>query len=99
MIYLDLLKKPNQALTFTHKGNLWNIRLTAGNGVMFADIHLNSETIVLGQRVVADMLIIPYRYLSQEGNFAILTNDGEIPWWEEFELRHELVFFTPEEAL
>lgn len=89
---IDVSAVPNQSLSFSEGGNLWDIRLVTAGHVMAADIHLNGEVVVLGQRVVADAPIIPYAYLSGQGNFVFLTQNGELPWWDQFGVDQELVF-------
>ena len=98
MITIDLMRTPNQSLTFTHEGVLWKLVIKVGNTTMVADISRNEEPLIRGTRIVADAPIMPYRYLSTDGNFAIATVDGEIPWWEKFGSDHTLVYLSPEEV-
>lgn len=97
MININLIKAPNQSLSFNEGSNLWEIRIVTANQVMAADILLNGDPVVLGQRIVAQAPIIPYPHLSEQGNFAILTQGEELPWWEGFETDQQLVFIFPEE--
>ncbi|URG13028.1 hypothetical protein B2_35 [Stenotrophomonas phage B2] len=89
---IDLAAVPNQSLSFHDGDNLWDLRFVTAGGVMAVDIHRNGEMVVLGQRVVADAPIIPYAYLSDQGNFVILSQGGELPWWEQFGVDQELMF-------
>src|SRR5690606_13964558 len=75
----------------------WELTIKTARRCMVADVVRDGRVLVQGQRIVADAPIIPYRYLSTQGNFAILTPDGELPWWESFGYTHMLVYMTPEE--
>ncbi len=98
MIEIPIIAAANQALTFTDPaGVLWELAIKAARQTMCADVVRDGRALVRGQRIVADAPIIPYRYLSTQGNFAILTSGGEIPWWEQFGDTHQLVYLTPEE--
>lgn len=97
MIEIDLIRVPNQSISVTIDDVLWELTIKAARRCMVADIVRDGRTLVQGQRIVADAPVIPYRYLSTQGNFAILTPDGEYPWWERFGDTHTLVFMTPEE--
>ncbi|WP_332611765.1 phage baseplate plug family protein [Achromobacter sp. ESBL13] len=59
---------------------------------------LGDTDLILGQRIIAEYPILPYRYLSQQGNFAILTRDGELPWWEEFGRSQSMIYLEPAEV-
>lgn len=98
MILIDLMPVPNQALSITVDEVLWELTFKAAGSIMAADIIRDGEAVVLGQRVVADAPIIPYAYLSEQGNFMFLTPQGEIPWWEDFGSTHTLVYLSPEEV-
>lgn len=98
MIVIDLIAVPNQYLSVTLNQVLWEITIKTVKGVMAADIVRDGRTLVSGQRIVADGPIIPYAYLSDQGNFAFLTPSGEIPWWESFGMTHTLVYLSPEEV-
>lgn len=98
MIEIPLIAVPNQSFTFTDpEGVLWELAIKTARRTMCADIVRDGRVLVQGQRIVADAPIIPYRYLSTQGNFAILTPDGELPWWQRFGDTHTLVYLTPEE--
>ncbi|USP46972.1 hypothetical protein J5J84_13145 [Alcaligenes faecalis] len=93
-----LLAVPNQAFSVTIDGVLWELAIKVGNSTMLADVKRDGIDLVLGQRIVAEFPILPYRYLSHAGNFAILTQDGELPWWEEFGRSQTLVYLEPSEV-
>lgn len=95
---ITLLAVPNQTFSATINGVLWELTIKAAIGTMLADVRRDGVDLVLGQRIVAEYPILPYRYLSHQGNFAILTRDGELPWWEEFGRSQSLIYLEPAEV-
>lgn len=95
---INLVPVPNQSFTVTINGILWELTIKVANQVMAADIIRDRRLLVAGSRILADTPIIPYEYLSTEGNFAIITPNGEIPWWKNFGDTHTLVYLTAEEV-
>ena len=95
---ITLLAVPNQTFSATINGVLWELTIKAAVGTMIADVKRDGVELVLGQRIVAEYPILPYRYLSHQGNFAILTRDGQLPWWEEFGRSQSLIYLEPAEV-
>lgn len=95
---ITLLAVPNQTFSATINGVLWELSIKVARGTMLADVRRDGVDLVLGQRIVAEFPILPYRYLSHRGNFAILTRDGELPWWEEFGRSQSLIYLEPAEV-
>jgi len=95
---IGLLAVPNQTFSATINGVLWELTIKVARGTMLADVRRDGVELVLGQRIVAEFPILPYRYLSHQGNFAILTRDGALPWWEEFGRSQSLVYLDPSEV-
>lgn len=95
---IALLTVPNQSLSATIDGVLWELTIKVARGTMLADVRRDGVDLVLGQRIVAEYPILPYRYLSHQGNFAILTRDGELPWWEKFGRSQSLIYLEPSEV-
>jgi len=95
---ITLLAVPNQTFSATINGVLWELSIKVARGTMLADVRRDGVDLVLGQRIVAEFPILPYRYLSHQGNFAILTRNGELPWWEEFGRSQSLIYLEPTEV-
>ncbi|MFD4837650.1 hypothetical protein ACFWP0_09085 [Achromobacter sp. NPDC058515] len=95
---ITLLAVPNQTFSATINGVLWELAIKVARGTMLADVRRDGVDLVLGQRIIAEYPILPYRYLSHQGNFAILTRDGELPWWEEFGRSQSLIYLEPAEV-
>ncbi len=95
---ISLLAVPNQTFSATINGVLWELTIKVAVGTMLADVRRDGVDLVLGQRIIAEFPILPYRYLSNQGNFAILTRDGELPWWEEFGRSQSMIYLEPAEV-
>ncbi|MEN4917576.1 hypothetical protein ABE485_02805 [Achromobacter spanius] len=95
---ITLLAVPNQTFSATINGVLWELTIKVARGMMLADVRRDGVDLVLGQRIIAEYPILPYRHLSHQGNFAILTRDGELPWWEEFGRSQSLIYLEPAEV-
>lgn len=97
MIIIDLIPVPNQSLTVTTDNVLWELTIKVADSMMVADVVRDGEILVQGSRIVEEGLLLPYRYLSLQGNFSILTPPGEIPWWEQFGDTHQMVYLSWDE--
>ena len=95
---ITLLAVPNQTFSATINGVLWELTIKVARGTMLADVRRDGVDLVLGQRIIAEYPILPYRHLSHQGNFAILTRDGELPWWEQFGRSQSLIYLEPAEV-
>jgi len=96
MLYIPIDSLPNQSLTITLDGNVYNITIKETNGCMSIDIERNGTIILQGMRLVANTGIIPYQYL-ENGNFAIETKDQELPYYTKFNDTQFLIFASSAE--
>lgn len=83
---------PNQQLIVTLDSNRWELTIKEARGVMCVDVMLNDEVLILGQRIVAGTPLLPYRYLQGSGNFVLLTDADELPYWTRFGIDQQLVY-------
>jgi hypothetical protein len=97
MQIIPLASVPNQSFTVTLDGNRWGFRIKAARDCMCADVSLNEQDVVLGQRIVAGTPVLPYRQLAIFGNFILLTDNDDLPDWEKFSTGQLLVYATPDE--
>lgn len=97
MLELDLQTTANQQFTAELNGRRVDMTFKAATSIMIVDIAVDEEIILRGHRLVAGEPMIPYRYLNQWGNFALLTENDELPWWEQFGVTQFLVFLFPSE--
>jgi hypothetical protein len=91
---ISLDATPNQELSVTLGGNRWDITIKETNGVMCCTLVLNDVEILSGQRIVAGSPLIPYRHLQGSGNFWILTEGDELPYYTEFGVSQQLVYMS-----
>ena len=95
---IPLQATANQSLTVTLDGNRWSLTIKSAGNVMAVDVDLNDAPILRGQRVVAGEPVIPYRRLyAGTGNFIFDTENGDLPWWEQFGVDQSLHYLTVEE--
>lgn len=87
---------PNQKFSLTVGNNRYAITLKTNGAVMLATIERNDVTIISGRRCVAGSPLIPFRYL-ESGNFVFVTQDGDLPWWEQFGVTQSLVYASQDE--
>lgn len=88
---------PNQQVIVSLDGNRWQLTIKAARGVMCADILLNDQTLLQGQRIVAGTPLIPYRHLQGAGNFLLLTENDSLPDWRRFGTDQQLIYASAEE--
>ncbi|MBC8954133.1 hypothetical protein [Xenorhabdus sp. PB62.4] len=84
---------PNQRLAVTLDEANWVITIKAARTMMVCDIQRDDVIVVQGSRLIPNTPLIPYAYLST-GNFALLTENHELPWWEKFESTQTLIYWS-----
>lgn len=87
---------PSQTLTVTIDNARYVLTLKVARGVLVCDISINDVVTVLGSRVLAGELLIPYEY-RETGNFLVLTVNQELPSYDQLGVTQTLVFLTPAE--
>lgn len=89
---------PNQSFDVTLEDTRYSFRFYACVGCMAFDLKRNGSDVVLGQRLVAGSLLIPYTHQYYgKGNFVVITNSDELPYYDEFGVSQFLVYFTAAE--
>lgn len=71
---------PNQRIDVSVGGVAWRIDIKAITGGMAASVWADNELLISGTRVLANSLILPFKYLSIYGNFVIDTGGNPIDW-------------------
>ena len=87
----------NQTFTVeTSDGYRWTFKIYEVSGCMAADIARDDEPLIVGVRLVAGSPVVTYPRLigSGPGEFLLITNDGEMPWWEKFGVSQYLYYYT-----
>ena len=103
MMQIPITNIPNQSLSFSADGNQYDIRIHAtsdngepGSEIMAFDITIYNIVIITGIRAVAGFPIIPSIYL-QNGNFVVLTNNDDLPDWNQFGISQQLMYASEAE--
>ena len=87
---------PNQRIDVSVGGVAWRIDIKAITGGMAATVWADNELLISGTRVLANSLIIPYKYLAIYGNFIIDSGGNPIDWLL-FGRSQSLYFLEPDE--
>lgn len=97
MIQIQIDAIPNQRFTILLEQERYQITLKETRGVMSATIVRNDVILVQGARMVAGTPLLPYNYL-EEGNFFLLTTNGDLPDYTKFGISQNLVYLTAAEV-
>jgi hypothetical protein len=91
---LALSAVPNQTFSTTLDSNRYTFAIYQCNGIMCYDITLNEQALISGQRLTNGTFLIPFfTYEGENGNFMLLTNNFQLPDYEQFGLTQTLVYF------
>jgi len=93
LINVPIAQLSNQSFSARLENARYNFTIKEARGIMVMDIIRNNVPIISGQRIVAGRGIIPYQYL-ENGNFVILTENDEIPYYTNFNDSQFLYYFT-----
>ncbi|WP_092876775.1 phage baseplate plug family protein [Izhakiella capsodis] len=88
---------PNQRLQIIVADNLWDLTIKAARKMMVCDIRCNEKVVMLATRATADAPLIPYTHLALAGNFAFITEQDALPWYEAFGKTQSLIFWGPDD--
>lgn len=100
MQQIQLAAVPNQSLSFTVDGNLWQITVKQAVTSMVMDITINDIRVISGTRIPGDDFIIPYPYIgTQLGNLMLTTERSLLPDYTQFGSTQQLFYWTPEEMV
>lgn len=94
MINIQLEPLPNQTLTFQQDGHFYAITIKACQDMMYASVTRDNVTISENSRLVAGGLMLPYAYQEDGGNLAIITDEGDAPWYEQFNNSQFLIYYS-----
>lgn len=98
MIEVPLQPVANQSLTVTLEGSRYGLTLKETHGVMSLDVVRDEVELLRGHRVVAAAPLLPYRFLQDGGNFVLLTENDELPYYAQFGFTQQLVYLTAAEV-
>jgi len=96
MITLVLEQTPNQTLHFSNNGVRYDATIKDINGIMSVDMSINLVPVITGHRIGAGIPFLPYKYI-EDGNFMIVTENDELPYWDKFGDTQTLFFVSADE--
>jgi len=96
MLEIKLAAVPNQEFSTTLNERFYNFRIVSVEGCAAVTISRDDVVLVQGARMVAGTPLLPYPYL-EDGNFVLLTQDGDLPDYEQFGVTQALVYATADE--
>ena len=100
MQQIELVIEEEQETGITIGSVQYAIRLFAFRNMMYIDISVNNQDIVLGKRVISNSWLVPDYATQGEGNmrFECYKADGkDHVWWEQFNTKFRLTTYTKEE--
>ena len=87
---------PNQRIDVSVGGVAWRIEIKSVTGGMAASVWADNEMLISGTRVLANILILPFKHLAIYGNFIIDCGGNPIDW-RLFGRSQALYFIEPDE--
>lgn len=93
---ITLQSVPNQRIDVSVGDVAWRIEIKAITGGMAASIWADNELLISGTRILANSLILPFKYLAIYGNFIIDSGGNSIDW-RLFGRSQALYFIEPDE--
>lgn len=98
MTEVPLQAVPNQSLTATLEGARYALTIKEAHGIMCVDVTRDGVELLRGHRIVSSAPILPYRFLQDAGNFVLLTENEELPYYSAFGFTQALVYLTAAEV-
>lgn len=98
MINIELKQLPNQELSITLDGNIYDITIRSTTNSTTATIARNGSTLISNTRILPLYPILPYQYL-EEGNFCLITDSDALPDYTLFGISQSLVYLTSAELV
>lgn len=97
MIEIDLQNIPNQEFVKIINDVKYDIRIRTFKGLTLMDIAIDDVDVKTGVRCMPNKIVIPYSYLTKDGNFYWYCKNDDYPNYKLFGITQQLVFFTNEE--
>lgn len=97
MLQIPLQAIPNQTLSIQVSANRWDLAIKEINGLMAMDFILNDVVLTLGVRMMPNEPLLIYAPYAQEGNFVLLTEEDEYPYYKLFGTSQSLIYASPTE--
>jgi hypothetical protein len=96
MLQIPISAVVNQTFSIVLDSIQYDLAIYLAKNVMAMDITRNNIPVLLGERLLPNSLIIPYRYL-ENGNFFMTSEDGQYPIYTEFGVTQFMYFLSQSE--
>jgi hypothetical protein len=97
MIEINVQQIPNQEFMRIIDNVRYTIKLRTFHDLTIADITINEKPVKNGVRVLANELLIPYKYLTKGGNFMFVCPNEDNPHYTKFGVTQQLVYLDDSE--
>jgi hypothetical protein len=101
MINIPVSNIPNQSLSIQIDNINYIIRIHAcndnqdlGTNILAVDIIKDNTIVVTGMRAVSGTPLLPYPYLTTDGNFIFVTQNDEYPNWRLLGVNQYLIYVS-----
>lgn len=95
---IPLQRTPNQVIETTIDGVEYAIKLsTVQNNMTVADVYADGVLLKAGVRCIPAERLIPYKYLTNGGNFFWYCLNDDYPYYEYFGVTQRLVYLNDAE--
>lgn len=96
---VTLAALPNQELFIQLDERAYQLTLhAAGSDTVGITIVRDGETLISGERIVANTPLLPYRY-QESGNFVFSTDGEALPDWQQFGITQFLTYVSADELI
>lgn len=96
MQLIPLMQVERQSLSILVENTQYEISVKDCNGIMAVTIVRDSVTVVENRRAVASVPVIPAGP-RETGNFIFSTQNGDLPYWDQFGGTQQFFYLTVEE--
>lgn len=96
MIDIGIAAVANQTFFVQLEEVPYSIAIHAADDAAAVTISRDDVVLVSGARITPGMPLLPYRY-QENGNFLLITNEGDLPDFTQFGVTQFLVYLTAAE--
>ena len=98
MMLIALAAVPNQEVSFQIDQTFYTLTVLETNGCMSVTVARDNTTLISAVRAMPDAPLLPYLY-QEAGNFVFLTDDGALPYYDQFGTTQTPNYLTADELV
>ena len=98
MYRLPIERIPNQIFTVVIDNISYRVALRNIQNLTFMSVWADGNLLFYNQLCVPNGFVNPYNYLSINGKFYFRCLNSDYPFFKNFGITQELMFYTPEEV-